>query len=423
MTLFYALAVALLALALWPLLSVLWRSRSSAVPAMPQQANLALLREQRAQLDAERAEGKLTQAEHEQAQAELARRVIDESAPTDQGVRTTHRTATATALLLSVPALAIGLYVWLGEPDAVRFEDEISKQAGNVSDADIDTMVRQMTEQLEGRPPGQKADAPAWEMLARAHASRQRFADADKAYQRAIELTPDNANLLADRADLLSLLQGERADGEPMRLVNRALEIDPGHPKALALAGSAAYGRKDFVAAEAFWQRARERAAPGSPFAQGLDSSLEAARAGIASQPGGAARVAAKDVKVTPADPAPAANNHPGVRGQVTIAPELQAKLAAGDTLFVFARPVQGPRMPLAVLRVAATAGAVPFALNDSQAMAPELRLSMHEQVVVEARISRTGQAMPQSGDLQGTSGPVASNSAQLQIRIDSVVP
>ncbi|MDZ4131359.1 MAG: hypothetical protein U1E02_45380, partial [Hydrogenophaga sp.] len=182
--------------------------------------------------------------------------------------------------------------------------------------------------------------------------------------------------------------------------------------------GSAAYGRQDFVAAQALWQRARARAAPGSPFDQGLQSSLEAARAGIASQPGGAARLA-----TAPADPAPAATNHPGVRGQITIAPELQGQLAAGDTLFVFARPVQGPRMPLAVLRVAATSGPVPFALDDSLAMAPELRLSMHEQVVVEARISRTGQALPQSGDLQGTSGPVASNSAQLQIRIDSVVP
>ncbi len=417
MTVFVALALALLALALWPLLSVLWRTRAGAVPAMPQQANLALLRAQRAQLDAELAEGKLTPAEFDQAQAELARRVIDESAPLDQRVRATHRHATATTLLLAVPALAIGLYAWLGEPDAVRFAAELARQAG-ASDGDVDTMIRQMTQQLQSRPPGQAADAPAWAMLARAHASRQRFADADQAYQRAIELTPDNPDLLADRADLLSLLQGQSASGEPMRLVSRALEIDPGHPKALALAGSAAYGRQDFAAAQAFWQRARERAAPGSPFDQGLQSSLEAARAGLAAQPSGAARVAA-----APTDAPPAASSHPGVRGQITIAPELQAKLAPGDTLFVFARPVQGPRMPLAVLRVPATSGPVPFALDDRQAMSPELRISMHEQVVVEARISRTGQAMPQSGDLLGSSGPVANTSAQLQIRIDSVVP
>ncbi|MDM7941702.1 MAG: c-type cytochrome biogenesis protein CcmI [Hydrogenophaga sp.] len=418
MTLFVALALALLALAMWPLLSVLWRTRSTAVPASPQQANLALLREQRAQLDADLAEGRLTPGQGEQARAELARRVIDESAPLDQRVRPTHRTATATGLLLAVPALAIGLYVWLGEPDAVRFEAEQARLATNVSDQEVDAMVRQMAQQLESLPPGQAKDAPAWAMLARAHASRQRFADADQAYQRALALTPDNPDLLADRADLLSLLQGQSADGEPMRLVNRALAIDPGHPKALALAGSSAYGRQDFVAAEGFWQRARERAAPGSPFAQGIESSLEAARAGIAAQPGGAARLAA-----APADAPRAATRHPGLQGQIRIAPELQSRLVAGDTLFVFARPVQGPRMPLAVLRVAATAGPLPFSLDDSQAMAPELRLSMHPQVVVEARISRTGQAMPQSGDLQGTSGPVASNSAQLQITIDSVVP
>ena len=418
MTLFIALALALTVLALWPLMSALRRPSATPERQRASPTNLALLREQRTQLDAELAAGLLSPDEHTQAQTELARRVLQESASAERSVPTSPRRATALALLLAVPALAMGLYVSLGEPDAVRYEAELAKAQGEVSNEELDAMVRQMTQQLESKPPGQAVDAPAWEMLARAHASRQRFADADKAYQRALELTPDNPNLLADRADLLALLQGQSAAGEAMRLVNRALEIDPGHPKALALAGSSAYGRKDFVAAEAFWERARERAAPGSPFAQGLESSLEAARAGIASQPGGAARLAA-----APSDPTPAVTNHPGVRGQITIAPELQAKLAPGDTLFVFARPVQGPRMPLAVMRVAATAGPLPFALDDSQAMAPELRISMHEQVVVEARISRTGQAMPQSGDLQGSSGPVASNSAQLQIKIDRVVP
>jgi len=418
MTLFIALALALTVLALWPLMSALRRPSATPERQSASPTNLALLREQRTQLDAELAAGLLSPDEHTQAQTELARRVLQESASAERSVPTSPRRATALALLLAVPALAMGLYVSLGEPDAVRYEAELAKAQGEVSNEELDAMVRQMTQQLESKPPGQAVDAPAWEMLARAHASRQRFADADKAYQRALELTPDNPNLLADRADLLSLLQGQSAAGEAMRLVNRALEIDPGHPKALALAGSSAYGRKDFVAAEAFWQRARERAAPGSPFAQGLESSLEAARAGIASQPGSAARVA-----IAPADPTPAASSHPGVRGQITIAPELQARLAPGDTLFVFARPVQGPRMPLAVMRVAATAGPVPFVLDDSQAMAPELRISMHKQVVVEARISRTGQAMPQSGDLQGSSGAVPSNSAKLQIKIDRVVP
>ena len=111
------------------------------------------------------------------------------------------------------------------------------------------------------------------------------------------------------------------------------------------------------------------------------------------------------------------------MRGQITITPELQGKLAAGDTLFVFARPVQGPRMPLAVLRVAATSGPVPFALDDSQAMAPELRLSMHEQVVVEARISRSGQALPQPGDLLGRSAAFTASAQGVRVLIDRVQP
>lgn len=421
MTLFVALALALTVLALWPLVSTVWRAPSKPDQPPATQANLALLREQRTRLETELADGTLSQDEYTQAQNELARRVLQESAPVERSGATAQRSVSGVVLLLAVPVLAVGLYAYLGEPDAVRYEAELAKSQGDVSSEDLDAMVRQMAQQLESKPPGQAVDAPAWEMLARAHASRQRYADADKAYQRALELTPDNPNLLADRADLLSLLQGQSADGEPMRLVNRALAIDPGHPKALALAGSAAYGRQDFVAAQTFWQRARQRAEPGSPFAQGLESSLQAAREGIASQPGGAALLAAQTAPRT--DPAPAATPHPGVRGQVTLSPELQAKLAPGDTLFVFARAVQGPRMPLAVMRVPATATPVAFTLDDSQAMTPEHRISMHQQVVVEARISRAGQALPQSGDLQGSSGPVASNSAQLQIQIDSVVP
>ena len=345
-----------------------------------------------------------------------------------------------------MPALAIGLYVWLGEPDAVRFEAELAQRAGDVSDADIDTMVRQMTQQLQSRPPGQKADAPAWEMLARAHASRQRFADADKAYQRAIELSPDNANLLADRADLLSLLQGQAADGEPMRLVNRALQIDPGHPKALALAGSAAYGRKDFVAAQTLWQRARERAEPGSPFDQGLQSSLEAARAGVqASGSAALATVSSAAKGPTVAATTPAAGtaatttaagtattatsaakvstaNQASISGQVEIAPALRERLQPGDTLFIIARTPQGPRLPLAVLRLPATAGPTSFTLTDAQAMAPDHKLSSQTQVVVEARVSRSGNAMPQAGDLTGRTAEMGNTARGVRVVVDGVV-
>ncbi|PKO65301.1 MAG: c-type cytochrome biogenesis protein CcmI [Betaproteobacteria bacterium HGW-Betaproteobacteria-16] len=422
MTVFIALALTVTVLALWPLMSVLRRPTCTSDSQGASTANLALLREQRDQLDVELAADLLSPAEHMQAQAELARRVLQESASAERSQSPSPRRSTALTLLLTVPALAIGLYVYLGGPDAVRHEAMLANTQGEVSNQQLDAILRQLTQRLENKPTGQAEDAPAWAMLARAHASRQRFADADQAYLRALELAPDNPDLLADRADLLSLLQGLSASGEPMQLINRALAIDPGHPKALAMAGSAAYGRQDFVLAESFWQRARERAEPGSPFMQRLDSSLEAARAAIASQWGDRAQVPTQTVPApkTPVAPAVA---HPGLRGQINLSPKLRSKLAPGDTLFVFARAVQGPRIPLAVMRVPASAGPVDFALDDSQAMTPEYRISLYKQVVVEARISRSGQAQAQSGDLQGSSGPVASDSGQLQINIDSVVP
>lgn len=415
MTLFVAMASALVVLALWPLLRVLWHApENTRTPdGNSHIANLALLHAQRAQNDADRLAGRVSADEHAQAQAELARRVLEESAAIEPVGVTTHRTATLVTLMLIVPALGLGLYARLGEPGAIGFELQARQaNAATATLADVDAMVRQMAEQLEARPPDNPADAAAWEMLARSQAGLQRHADADRSYQRALALAPNNPQLLADRADLLILLQNGDAEGAPMRLVARALAIDPQHPKALALAGSAAYDRQDFGAALGYWQRAREQAAAGSAFADGLDRSLQAARAGLDSAPVPVARPEAPLVK-----------NTAGIRGRVEVAPELLAQLRSGDTLFVMARTLEGPRLPLAVLRLNASASGTAFHLSDDQAMAADHRLSSHERVVLEARISRSGNATPQSGDLVGRSAPLPNSAQGLRLVIDQVVP
>lgn len=416
MTLFLALAGALVVLALWPLARVLWKAPDS--PDQPggrsHAANLALLHAQRAQSDADRAAGRISADEHAQAQAELARRVLEESAAIEPVGVATNRTATLVTLMLIVPALGVGLYARLGEPGAIGFELQARQaNAASATMADVDAMVRQMAEQLEARPPDNPADAAAWEMLARSQAGLQRYADADRSYQRALALAPNNPQLLADRADLLTLLQNGDAEGAPMRLITRALAIDPQHPKALALAGSAAYGRQDFGAALGYWQRARASATAGSAFADGLDRSMEAARAGLETtlSPLAAARSE------------PGAPPQAGISGRVELAPELRAQLRDGDTLFVMARTLQGPRLPLAVLRLSASPGGTAFRLSDEQAMAADHRLSGHPQVTLEARISRSGNATPQPGDLVGRSAPVAHTAQGVTLQIDTVLP
>ena len=429
MSVFWILVASLVLLALGLLLpSLLTMRRNSGsvaqdplMPANAGRANLTILREQIAQIDAELASGNISPAQHAQAQSEIERRALEESAGVDgtaegamaqQPVASTHVTrathatrATRTAITvgLCVPVLALGLYGFLGMPQAVQGAgDAGGAQSGDSSDqvtqAQIEAMVAQLALRLENAPADQPGDPKGWEMLARTYAAMQRFAEADKAYIRATALAPNNAQLLADHADVLAMLQGQSAIGAPEKLIERALKLEPKNPKALALAGSVAFERKDFAAATNFWSQARQLAPPDSEFAKGLDSSLEAAQAAQASG---------------------AASN--SITGVVSLSPALAAKVAPDDTVFIFARAAEGPRMPLAILRRKASELPASFLLDDSTAMSPDIKLSKFAQVVVGARISKSGNAMPQPGDLVGQAGPLKPPVDKLGIVIDGV--
>jgi cytochrome c-type biogenesis protein CcmH len=210
-------------------------------------------------------------------------------------------------------------------------------------------------------------------------------------------------------------MQGQSAAGEPTRLIERALAIDPVNLKALALAGTAAFERKDAAAAVDYWTRAKALATPNSDFAAGLDRSLEVARAELKGAP-------LPQPSATPAT-ASVPSAAKAIQGVVTLAPALAAKVAPGDTLFIFARAAEGPRMPLAILKRQASELPLKFTLDDSSAMSKEMTLSRAPQVTVQARISRSGNAIPQPGDLLGQVGPVAPGATGLTITIDSVQP
>jgi cytochrome c-type biogenesis protein CcmH len=314
---------------------------------------------------------------------------------------------------MTVPVLALALYGWVGNPQAIMGHG--MSESDSVSQAQIEAMVAQLAQRLENPPAGQAPDPQAWEMLARSYASMQRFAQADRAYLRARDLAPGNAQLLADHADVLAVMQGQSAAGEPTRLIERALAIDPVNLKALALAGTAAFERKDAAAAVDYWTRAKALATPNSDFAAGLDRSLEVARAELKGAP-------LPQPSATPAT-ASVPSAAKAIQGVVTLAPALAAKVAPGDTLFIFARAAEGPRMPLAILKRQASELPLKFTLDDSSAMSKEMTLSRAPQVTVQARISRSGNAIPQPGDLLGQVGPVAPGATGLTITIDSVQP
>jgi cytochrome c-type biogenesis protein CcmH len=422
---------------------------------------LAVLREQAAQLEAERRAGVLDEAQHAAAQAELARRVLEEEthvaassvrAPLSNSGQVLRQSTpqgrrTAWLLALALPLVVAGLYTRLGQPQVLQAQAQAQAEAeaaspGAPTAKDIEAMINQMADRLENGPPEQTADPTAWAMLARSMAALQRYPEADRAYLRAIALAPRNAQLLADRADLLLMVRGPQGRIEADSLIAQALQIDPQHLKALALAGSAAMERQDWPAGVAYLERAQRVAPAGSEFAAELARSLAAAReaggfpaqavaqitdAAPTASVSNTAHPAAAALALNLAQPAqaltPAQAQAFAVSGSVNLLPAFKSAVPAGSTLFIYARALQGPRMPLAVLRLPVGSWPVTFKLDDALAMSPELRLSQFKEVVVQARISRSGEAFPQAGDWVGQSAPLKPGSQGVSLVIDRVQP
>lgn len=415
MTLFWIAAAAMVALALALLLPPLARRRDAAASIdAARNDNLQVLRDQLQQLDAELAAGTLTPEQHRESRAEIERRALDEDVAEALPARTARpgrATVTALAIGVLLPLFAAGFYARLGSRDALLPPQAAS--APEVTVAQVEAMVEQLAKVMETKA-GQPDELQGWVMLARSYAALQRFPEAARAYERATTLAPGNAQLLADRADVMAMLPGQSADGEPARLVARALELEPDNLKALALAGGAAFEKQDFVTAVRHWARARELVPADSEFARNLDRSLGEARTALAAA-GGAAKPAP--------GPAAAATAPATVNGTLSLAPALKDKVAPGDTVFIVARAAEGPRMPLAIVRRSAADLPIRFTLDDSAAMTPEFRLSKFPQVIVSARVSKSGEATPRPGDLLGQAGPLAPDGKPVEIVIDRVQP
>lgn len=414
MTVFWILAAALVVAVLLALLRPLLRPAAAAADEAAA-SNLRILREQLAELDAELAAGSLAPEQHAGARAELERRVLEETRAAEAAPAAAGGRRSALVLAVAVPALAVLLYAQLG--NRAGLDAVIAQPPSQASPQDVEALVQRLAERMQAKPD----DPLGWALLARAYAGMQQFDRARDAFAEAVRRNPPDAQLLADYADAMAMAQDRSLQGEPEKLVLQALKIDPDHLKALALAGSAAMQRQDPSGALVHWLRARRVAEPGSPFAQGLEASIADAVAAGGRPPAGALAAAPGPRPAAPAtQPMQGGPQAAPLRVAVRVAPALAARLQPGDTLFVFARAAEGPRMPLAIVRQPAAAGPLNVVLDDSTAMAPELRLSQFAQVVVGARITRSGNATPQPGDLEGQSAPTAS-AGRVEVLIDRV--
>ncbi len=403
----FVLAVGVLVALVWPLL----RQRNGDAPG-DEAAATAVFRDHKRQLDAEVAAGTLSAADRDAAKAELVARfgselvAIPADVPTelsaDIGVTSERsRWIAAIVLVALVPASAALLYAYLGNPAAVNAPPPaVARAEPGITDPQIVAMVDRLAEKMKSNP----EDGKGWVLLGRSYLKMGRYDDSVAAFTEAVKHLPESAGLLADQAEAIAMAQDQRLTGRPEALLKRALVLDPDYPKALAMSAAASAERGDYVTAIALWKKLKAGVPPNSEQSQQIDqvlADLEQAR---------------KDAPKT------AVSAGTGVEGRVTVDPKLIAKIAPGDALFIYARDPDGSRMPLAVLRGTAAELPKSFALTDAMAMAPGMTISRAKNVVVEARISKSGNATPQPGDLRGTSTAVAPGANGVRIVIDQVV-
>ena len=374
-------------------------------------ARMQQSRERLVQIDAELAEGRMTPEAHREERSRLMGDLLGAAEP--QAAPATRapgwrRWAPAVALLLIVAAAGTVLFLKQRDegspPPAAQMPGDEAKPAHALTDEQLQRMVEQASEQTKRDP----KDVTAWALLAHSYDMLGKFAESTKAYEQLAKLAPKDAQVLADYADALAVAHGRSLDGEPEALVRRALELDPANVKALSLAGTAAFEHKQYDQAVAHWERAK--AASKDPrFTQQIDSGIAEARA-----------LAKGDAP--PAPVAVAASGPAVVSGRVSLADDLAGKAPPDATVFVFARPVQGSRMPVAILRKQVRDLPLDFSLDDTMAMVKEAKLSQTPRVIIGARVSMRGDVMPQAGDMQGFSAPVTVGSTGIHLEISEVL-
>ncbi|OYT20622.1 MAG: c-type cytochrome biogenesis protein CcmI [Nitrospira sp. UW-LDO-01] len=395
-----------------------------------QEKKLPVYRQQFSELEQDLANGLLTDDQYQAARSELERRVLEETGSTDASTVTTggfvNLRLVALSLAMIIPASSGVLYWTLGNPAAMTHPAvSAALQGGPGGDGQMAEGLNQLIEQLRKKLEQNPNDGVGWGLLARSYMAMERYADAVPIFERATKLDPDNAGLLADYADALAVHQGRKLEGRPETLIQKALKLDPHNVKALMLSGTIAYNRKDFARAAKEWEEAHTYLpSDDQESSDQLKASIAEAKRRMGGGPSMNMLVANPPMEqAKPAKPTAQSGQSRAITGKVILGPNLANKASLPDTLFVFAKDVAGPPMPVSIVRASKKDLPFTFRLDDSTSPMPSRKLSDIDTVVIVARLSKSGKAMPESGDLEGMSQPIKPGAENITVVIDRERP
>ncbi len=425
MIIFWTLVAGLIGLALLFVLPPMLSKHQNEEHIDENQVNLAVFRQQLEELDGDLAAGNLEQSQYDAARRDLEKELltdIDDSAGSHSSTAVGSGRWAAGVLALALPAFSLAMYLQLGDHGAVERPSAPPppaaqhKASGGEELPPMEVLVQRLAERMEQNPD----NLEGWIMLGRSYTSIGEHDKAIKAYERASSLAPNEPNVLLGLAEALARTGQGQLKGKPEQLIDSALELEPNNANGLFMKGMALFQHGDVTAAIERWQRVQAMLDPNSEDAAAIRGYIAEARqkAGMTAPEESAPVVAATAAPTTVEQPAAGKS----IKVNVTLADAMAGKFSPDDTLFVFARAASGPPMPLAVQRLQAKDLPVSLTLDDSMAMMPQMRLSNFDQVVVGARISKSGNAMPQNGDLQGEIKPVTPGQEEVvAVIIDSV--
>ena len=416
MLVFWIIAIVLLLVVLALILPVLVRPNAAANTDANAEKR-AIFRQQFAELEQDKTNGVLATAQYDAAKSELERRFLEEVGDAEKNIVAVSSPdrRLAAVLLVALPLVAGLLYYKLGSPVSLSIpavSPDISAAQPKTEHGSMVSELEPLLESLKNKLEKNPGDGAGWALLARSYVELRQHANAMPAYEKAVKVIPDDPQLLADYADALAVVNGHKLTGKPEELVNQALKLDPHHVKALMLAATAAFDRKDYKQAISYWERLQQDLPADSEILPEVKASLNEARA-----------LSGEKVQTQPEVKSIEQPIATGISGTVRISPKLAGKLDFSSTVFIFARATQGAPMPLAIVRT--TVSSLPYAyhLDDSTALIPTHKLSQASEVVLVARVSKTGDAKQQAGDLQGITAAVKPNGKTVDIEINQVLP
>ena len=382
--------------------------------------NVAITKERLNELKLEFEQDTITQAEYEQTKEELEQALLNDIEESNVKLKSTSNASytrfTRYLLIVSVPVLAVGFYAFLGTPDLIEGgEKQAAAPAGHSSSSNSkQASVEEMIEKLAARMKEKPDDAEGWFMLGRSYMSMGRYKEAVDALEKTNTLVPNNPVVMLRYADALTTLRGGQISGKPFELIKRAVELSPDNQTGLWLLGMGYEEQGAYKKAISYWNQLLPLLEDEQSKAEVNKLIRQAKRkAGIKIVEEPKTQTVTKDSK---------SNNTLTVT--VSIDKNQLNNVSANDIVFIFARALQGPPMPLAVVRKQVKDLPIEVTLDDTMAMTPTMKLSSFTKVQVVARISKSGSAKAQRGDIQSeVEVASAGQKEKVELTINKLLP